>query len=100
MSADRWGVCPQCKLDAEKEAADRRATAEQSYGKVSAAKYAQLLAAADKPVELEDEFREDYEIYTTEDFRFVVSYRGGCEKCNFEVTYRAEHDARKMPKTG
>jgi len=92
MSADNWSRCPKCKiLDAEK-AAKMYAEATASYGKASPEEYIQNLKkaqelASESP---EETLREDHEIYITEDGVFFASYRGGCDVCGLEFSFKHE----------
>jgi hypothetical protein len=90
MSADNWAVCPKCLAAdvAEYEArADKFAAA---YGKVPEDEYKRLRdEVGDHPTQADREptFREDYDIGTSGDGVFVVSYRGGCANCDLNHTF-------------
>lgn len=88
MSADNWGYCPKCKA---KHDADRQCTidaAENLYGKVPAFDYNAALNEANAiPEHPEVTLREDYECYTDEDGKFVVSYRCHCTDCGFTFSF-------------
>ncbi|MCK5611552.1 hypothetical protein KAR91_57305 [Candidatus Pacearchaeota archaeon] len=88
MSADSWGKCPKCLKAAEDASIQRLTEAEESYGNVSSSKYVQLLEAARKPTEIDENFREDYEIYMTESGEFFVSYSGQCQECDAKFTFK------------
>lgn len=96
MSADNWQICPRCKKQNEKDAADRLASAEASYGKVPASEYEKLIAAARKPVGLTATFREDYELGVDEEGTFSVTYSGWCGSCR--LAFKFEH-SQKVPLT-
>lgn len=89
MSADNWTICPRCKKVAlAAKERDREKLAKQ-YGKLNPAEFIKRSAEVDKPVELEDTLREDYDI-GLHDGQFYVSYRAGCDRCDFEVNYLHE----------
>lgn len=96
MSADNWRACPRCAAEKSQEAAKAEEKAKKSYGKVSAEKFMELLAAA-KTVRVEADgyedneskhtFREDYQIGVNIDGVFSVSYSGGCSQCSYSVAF-------------
>jgi hypothetical protein len=77
MSADNWGVCPQCEKNI-------RETRKSLYGQVTESEYLRLV---DKGKMLESTLREDYEIGIDQDGEFYVSYLGHCDMCGFEFSY-------------
>ncbi len=89
MSADNWTMCPKCAKagESKREAAQRLADA--AYGKVSAAEYAALLAAASQAVDEEPEptLREDYEIGIHAG-EFRVNYRARCTACGWSFAFK------------
>ncbi len=87
MSADNWGICPRCKVEALKEQEARQQAAADAYGKVSSTEYGELVAKALEPMQLEETLREDYELGLGEDGEFYVSYRGACDKCALEHSF-------------
>lgn len=90
MSATNWDFCPQCKQLAAAAEAERVKKAEQSYGKVSSAKYLQLLAEASEPIEADETLREDYQIGVDDDCKFYVHYKASCEHCEFHLDFDLE----------
>lgn len=91
MSADNWVTCPQCKAIAEKTGEAALLEAGAAYGKVPPEKYLAMISAANqKPGPLETTLREDYEVYTTEEGLFRVSYRSSCEECGYSFNYEHE----------
>lgn len=85
MSADSWRVCPRCK--AKRDEVENKAA--KAYGKVSEQEYKELLRSEEAEVlkEMPEVFREDYEIYMTDDGTFNVSYHGECQECQFKHTF-------------
>ena len=89
MSADRWGVCPQCFKIEEAKEIELRKRVDSEYGKISPAEYLALVASAQEASKKLDErdfeatLREDFEIYTTEEGMFFVFYYAGCDVCGF-----------------
>jgi len=95
MSTDNWGTCPKCGgVDSEEWERDKKKL-EESYGKIPADEYLDLLAAflaafTEEPDEVET-LREDYELGIL-DGEFYVIYHAGCTKCGFK--YEFKHSAR------
>lgn len=93
MSADNWTQCPRCSLlnATALEVEQRRVAA--LYGKVSVDEFDRARAALSvlEAAEPQQTLREDYEIGIYNG-AFDVSYRGGCEKCGFEHTFK--HNAQ------
>jgi hypothetical protein len=90
MSADNWTYCPKCKKDNERKNAARLQEAQEAYGKIPAPDYLALVAAAEKPIPLEDTLREDYEIGINSDGVFRVSYSCSCHDCGFSFEFKRE----------
>ena len=84
MSADNWGTCPKCKVNNEKANAKRISDAEKKYGKIPSDKFRALIKEAERPIELQETLREDYEMHTDLDGLFYVNYSCGCDECGFE----------------
>lgn len=92
MSADNWTTCPQCKKRAAAKAEELKRKAADAYGKVSEGDYQYLREQALKgPAKVPDHFREDYELFVTDDGVFCVSYHGWCEDCGWGLDYKHEH---------
>ena len=87
MSADNWAMCPACKKKNDDNNAKRIKDAESQYGEIPSGEYRALIKKAEKPIELEETLREDYEIGIYEDGSFQVSYRGKCETCGLQHTF-------------
>ena len=83
MSAAKWSICPKCKREADLDKIILKGRAEESYGKIPAEDYLDLSKAANAPTRYESTLREDYEIGTTEDGEFYVTYSCYCETCGF-----------------
>lgn len=97
MSADNWAYCPQCAVDVKEAQAARLTKAEQSYGKVPPADYMRLLESAKVVPELDQTFREDYELGVQKDGTFFLSYSGACTLCKCAFTYRHETNILTKP---
>ena len=95
MSADNWATCPKCLRTAAAEKEARHRTAAEAYGKVPADEWRALVAEAEAEPELEDTLREDYSVGMTVTGRFYVSYRGRCQRCDFEHRFKAEEQVLK-----
>lgn len=102
MSADRWSVCPKCRVrQVAKRAATLKAAekaVQEGYGKTSIDVFKQLVHTLEMEKsaspEGEETFREDYDIGTDENGLFTVDYLGQCQECKFKVTYR--HSDKKI----
>lgn len=93
MSADNWGTCPQCRLNATKAHAAKQKELADQYGKLPANEYMRLAAEVEKPLQYNDQsLREDYEIGTDKEGHFYVSYGCGCD-CGFSFTFKHEAKA-------
>ncbi len=97
MSADRWVVCPRCKLNAEAEHGALMDRANEAYGNAPAAEYEELMATARKPVSLDTTLREDYEFYLSEEGAFSAEFGAGCETCGFTFTFKHEEQVKVAP---
>lgn len=96
MSANNWTQCPKC-VAAEKERQTKAvAKSAKSYGKVDPDKFLAMLEDQ-KPREIEDTMREDYELGVDSSGDFYVSYRCSCNKCDFEFRYK--HECNAMAQT-
>ena len=91
MSADNWCICPVCKQKTDKANEDRLLLAAEQYGKIPAKQYIAVAKAAAIPKTIEETFREDFDIGIDDEGTFSVSYRGACQDCNAEFTYRFEN---------
>ena len=95
MSADRWTICPKCKIErvAKCEQLQREIVA--AYGEVPLGEYLKLREKEVPP--LEESLREDYEAYMKDTGVFVVRYSCSCSLCHFEFTYKKEINSIKEP---
>lgn len=93
MSADNWMACPRCLAQQEASHRERLAEVNRQYGKVPAEEFIAALQEAEKPLEIEENFREDYELGLSTDGSFYVSYTGRCILCEFTFTFKWELDA-------
>lgn len=79
MSADNWAVCPKCLKDVDNKV-------KSLYGKVSEEEYGKLIEEKQE-TEREQTLREDYEIWTNVDGRFMVKYSCSCSACGLKFEY-------------
>lgn len=91
MSADNWGVCPQCKKITDKKNKQRILNVGKQYGKVSPEEFIKLSAEASQPIKVEETLREDYEIGVDDEGMFTVSYVCSCEVCGFKYEFKKDH---------
>jgi hypothetical protein len=93
MSADNWAQCPRCLKRHEAAIAEAEAAVAASYGKVSVEEFdlARQRVESKKAERLEDNFREDYEIYGAEEGVVTVTYGGKCTVCDLSLTFKHEH---------
>lgn len=87
MSASNWRACPACLRRADEEQAEKRALADAMYGKASQEEYEAAMEDANKPVEVEDCLREDYQIGVDECGDFSVGYSANCQRCDFQYSF-------------
>ena len=101
MSASNWDICPVCKKKNDEKNKNRVLDAGKKYGKIPADEYIDLAKQVNKPIEIENTLREDYELGITEGGEFYVYYSCMCDKCGFEheFEYKAqvtEQDCTKV----
>lgn len=94
MSADNWAVCPKCLKRAEAEKEKRHAKAAKAYGKVPADEWRALVAEAEKPVDVPETLREDYQLGVTDGGEFYVIYRCSCQHCGFAHEFKHEQQLK------
>ena len=95
MSADNWTYCPRCKNKAEEDLLLLQQKAADAYGKVPPAQYLQLLELAEKPPQISQTLREDYELGTF-DGVFQVDYRCSCD-CGFTFKFTHSENLDTVP---
>jgi hypothetical protein len=95
MSADNWTTCPKCRRTAERERAEKIASATARYGQDRPEDWLYLMREAEKPLDLKETLREDYYIGVDDEGRFVARYCCRCEECGF--AHEFEHAAELLP---
>ena len=95
MSADNWMVCPKCRRDVAETRETRIDKTRKLYGKIPEAEYREKIVEAEKPVEFEETFREDYEQGMTDCGEYFVSYSGHCSKCGFRHSHEFKEQILK-----
>lgn len=92
MSADNWTICPRCFKEAEKAKAAKERKAADAYGKKPVDAYLALRAEAEKPIALEETWREDFYIGIDRDggSGFSVIYEARCTACGLTFKYKYE----------
>lgn len=101
MSADNWMKCPKCIKCAEKSEMETMEKLGVSYGKIPEEQYLllrnKLLGESEQVKDLDETFREDYELGTDEDGNFEISYLGQCtnDKCRFRFEYKYSEQVLK-----
>jgi hypothetical protein len=96
MSADRWGICSKCTQEWNKKLKELKIEADNSYGKVPAEEYLNLLDRYSSPERLDESLREDWEIYMGESGKFFFNYSCSCIFCKFSYEYRYEENILKL----
>ncbi len=94
MSADNWGLCPQCKANSVADKIKSDAELAASYGSIPADKWLAMKEKAENPAELEETLREDYEFYIDEVGGFSATYSCSCEACGFEYEFKHEEQLK------
>jgi hypothetical protein len=88
MSADNWTQCPRCSAKARAAFVAKTKTAAESYGKVPPSQYTRLMdEIARGAPEMEDTFREDYDI-GLRDGEFTIDYHGRCGECGLKHVFK------------
>ncbi len=90
MSAKNWRLCPACAAGAASHREKMISRAKGQYGIATPEEYQALITEAEKPVELEETLREDYQIGMGLDREFYVTYRCSCESCGFSYSFKRE----------
>lgn len=90
MSANKWGVCPQCVARTTYDNIAMARKVVEAYGSVTQEKYAALSVQAYKMrhSEPEESMREYYEIGINSEGKFEVDYATSCDTCDFRFTYQ------------
>lgn len=89
MSADNWATCPKCLAEAKAKKAALEHAVQDAYGKVPIEEFDEMRTEAEKPVNIDQTLREDYELFIEEDTGlFRVIYDGFCKTCGFGKKYR------------
>lgn len=93
MGASNWAICPRCKGRREAEATALIRKADEAYGKVPRADWAELDRKArwEERQALEPTLREDHEIYGAETGTVTVSYGAHCETCGLKLEFKTQH---------
>ena len=88
MSADNWGICPECNTARSQNIRTAEALVLAAYGTVPVDEYADLEArlANMRQTAPEHTLREDYGIFTDEDGVFSVAYSCTC-RCGFSFNF-------------
>ncbi len=93
MSADRWAICPVCYKGAQEKYNTLQKKADELYGVVTEQEYLAIRKQADEPFkDPKSTLREDFEIGTTEDGEFYVTYSCSCDICDFNKSFKHEAD--------
>ncbi len=95
MSANNWMKCPSCVAKADARRQRKIELARSKYGKVSESEYRDLMKKAERHVEIEETFREDYEIGMSVSGNYSHSYYGFCTRCGFEFEHKHSHRVLK-----
>lgn len=81
MSADNWTACPACLDKARRHSENLKQQVIDGYGKLPITEWDTLRAEAEKEVEIEQTFREDYEFWGAHEGTLHISYEGRCTVC-------------------
>jgi len=95
MSADRWGVCPNCKRIHDDKAAKEAKRLEGMYGKVSIDEFLTRKKTHDALVNapMPTNLREDWGVGMDEDGNFSFEYYASCRECGWEFSHKHEQKA-------
>ena len=96
MSADNWGVCPQCHEAYEKKLIELDERVTDAYGKVKPEEYIRLQLELTQLEGQEEQrtLREDYEQGIIEG-EYYLRYSAHCKVCGFE--FNKEIDEQVYP---
>lgn len=97
MSADNWTICPKCKRKAERERAERIASATARYGQERPEDWLHLMREAEKSLDLKATLREDFHIGVDDAGQFVARYRCRCCHVGCDFAHEFEHGADLLP---
>ena len=80
MSADNWGICPQCVKNFKKS--------KPKYGEVSEAEYLNFVNREEVQEGYPEEtLREDFSIGTDKQGEFAIYYKCHCDRCGFKFKF-------------
>jgi hypothetical protein len=91
-------VCPKCRIHNEQVRLDLQKMIAAQYGKIDPQQWMEAHAAAQKPVELSEVFREDWDLGMNDSGKFYVSYKGRCQDCGFGFEFRDNQQVLKLDK--
>ena len=94
MSPRAWGTCPACEKEARETKETEKKELAKQYGKIPPEEYIQRRTEVDKPIEVEETLRENYELGVDMDFKFTAYYRCHCENCGFEFKFEHEQEVK------
>ncbi len=97
MSADRWATCPQCAAQLHKNRDNEYKRIMASYATIPVEQFTKQideynarLKEESKGRMVDSSLREDYEVYTTVEGKFYVSYSCRCENCKWGHDFNHE----------
>lgn len=89
MSADNWAHCPRCTAAKERERQELVERTRLAYGRVSPEKYLEMFRESQKPIDIGETLREDYELGILNG-RFYVIYTARCDNCGFTFSFKED----------
>lgn len=93
MSANSWGVCPQCVKNENDRIEAQIKDVQAHYGKVSEATYRKMLYSIDSPTDSHPrDLREDWEIFTDEDGTLSIDYSCSCGVCGLNYRFNKKEN--------
>lgn len=91
MGADNWRTCPRCEAIAHEKRNEMQQRVLDGYGTMPRAEYLELYSRLQEPQKpLEENLREDYEVYIDDAGVFHCYYLAHCTECGFEFKFRHE----------
>lgn len=89
MSANRWSICPKCKIEYEAQLKRQQENLRAAYGKILIEEFLALQDALQKKErrDLKESMRENFEIGMSDDGFLEINYGCFCNVCRFKFDY-------------
>lgn len=90
MNTTTMGICPQCRLEAERVKKEEKRTAHLQYGSIPIAEFMRLYLKAQEPVNVQPSLHTSAKVVVTAEGRLIVEVRGKCTVCGFVFDFQQQ----------